>query len=103
MEREKCFYLTADIRIPPRENTMISCWEKRDCGEVWGHVGSSGCWKFPGGGWGHRPWQSWQCCVPFGVIGAALKEPCLRLVPIYLILDNQGHILNTLCVGIFGH
>lgn len=54
-------------------------------------------------GWGHRPWQSWQCCVPFGVIGAALKEPCLRLVPIYLILDNQGHILNTLCVGIFGH
>ena len=83
MEREKCFYLTADIRIPPRENTMISCWEKRDCGEVWGHVGSSGCWKFPGVGvgaqalaelavlrplWGHR-------CCPEGT----LSSPCPHL------------------------
>ena len=82
---------------------MISCREKRDYGEVWGPVGSSGCWKSPGVGVGARLWESWQCCVPFGAISAALKEPCLCLIPIYLILDNQGHILNTLCVGIFGH
>ena len=59
-EREKCFYLTADIRIPPRENTMMSCWEKRETmgksGAMWEAVtaGNSLGWEQR-----QRPWESW--------------------------------------------
>ena len=50
-EREKCFYLTADTRIPPRENTTMSCWERREnmgkCGATWEAVaaGNSLGWR----------------------------------------------------------
>ena len=58
-EREKCFYLTADIRIPPRENTTMSCWEKREA------MGKSGAkWEAVTAGnslgWERRaPQESW--------------------------------------------